>query len=388
MERKAGQGSSKKKTESVGKRTSVKRNRKSTLKKPKVKISTYKVILLCTAVIMICMLLLLITSTASKKSEEKEIQNQELITSRFVEEDKSSQNEISKNPVIPEQKKKEPVAVEPKKNEQKKETDTVTEIQIVQKTEKTEKIEKPETTVIAVTQKKDLDLGLPKAVNNAQLVFVFDDGGQNLKHLEKFLKLPFPYTVAVLPKLVHSKETAQKVRASGNEVILHQPMQSINHEINPGPGAITYDMNKEQIHRILQKNIEEIWPIAGLNNHEGSEITADPEKMEEVLRVASTYGIFFLDSRTNVETVVPEVATAMGYHYYERNIFLDNEKTRSNILSELKKGLAIANKNGVVIMIGHIWSADILPAVLQEVYPELKSKGYTFSVVSESKAIK
>ena len=110
--------------------------------------------------------------------------------------------------------------------------------------------------------------------------------------------------------------------------------------------------------------------------------------MATVLQFASQEGIYFLDSRTNVETKVPYVARELGYSYYERNIFLDNEKTKENALKELKKGLDLANKNGSVIMIGHIWSADFLPAFLQDVYPELKEKGYTFSVVSKSRARK
>ena len=90
----------------------------------------------------------------------------------------------------------------------------------------------------------------------------------------------------------------------------------------------------------------------------------------------------------NSETKVPYVANLMGYSYYERNIFLDNEKTNENALQELKKGLAIANKNGSVIMIGHIWSAAFLPDFLMEVIPELQEKGYTFSTVSASNAQK
>ena len=34
-------------------------------------------------------------------------------------------------------------------------------------------------------------------------------------------------------------------------------------------------------------------------------------------------------------------------------------------------------------MIGHIWSADILPNILKEAYPELKEKGYLIKTVSE-----
>ena len=237
-------------------------------------------------------------------------------------------------------------------------------------------------------ERKTNKFDFPLAKNHAQLIFVFDDGGQNLAHLESFLKLPIPITIAVLPRLVHSVESAQKIRNSGNELILHQPMQALNSKVNPGPGAITPQMSEDEIIATLFYNINEIGPIAGMNNHEGSAITADAEKMAVILKMANEEGIYFLDSRTNSETRVPYVANLMGYSYYERNIFLDNEKTNENALQELKKGLAIANKNGSVIMIGHIWSASFLPDFLLEVIPELQEKGYTFCTVSTSNAQK
>ena len=228
----------------------------------------------------------------------------------------------------------------------------------------------------------------PQAKNHAQIIFVFDDGGQNLSHLEPFLNLPIPITIAVLPRLSHSVESAQKIRKSGKELILHQPMQALNSKVNPGPGAITPQMTEDEIIATLFYNINEIGPVAGMNNHEGSAITADAEKMAVILKLANEEGIYFLDSRTNSETKVPYVANLMGYSYYERNIFLDNEKTKENALQELKKGLEIANKKGSVIMIGHIWSAAFLPDFLLEVIPELQEKGYTFSTVSASTAQK
>ena len=233
------------------------------------------------------------------------------------------------------------------------------------------------------TQPPIPDFNFPQAQASAKLVFVFDDGGQNLDHLEKFLALPFPVTVAVLPQIAKSVESAKRVRQSGNELMLHQPMQSVDLKINPGPGAILPSMSEEEIISQLFTNISQIGPVAGFNNHEGSAITADAEKMAVVLRFASEEGIYFLDSRTNVETKVPYVASQMGYGYYERNIFLDNIKTEQNALNELKKGLTIANSKGYVIMIGHIWSADFLPDFLQKVYPELVKKGYKFTTVSQ-----
>lgn len=229
----------------------------------------------------------------------------------------------------------------------------------------------------------------PQAVNAAQIVFLFDDGGQNLEQLDKFLKLPFPITIAVLPKLAHSAESAKKIRESGNELMLHQPMQAINLAVNPGPGAIKPEMTDSEIISTIFQNIEEIGPVVGMNNHEGSAITADAHKMEVILKYANENEMFFLDSRTNKDTQVPFVSHELGYPYYERNgNFLDNVKTRENALTEIRKNLDRANRDGVVIMIGHIWSADWLVQLLLDIYPELKSKGYVFTTVSKCRGKK
>lgn len=228
---------------------------------------------------------------------------------------------------------------------------------------------------------------IPAAKNNAHLAVVFDDGGQNLVQLEKSLSLPFPVTVAVLPKLAHSKEAADMVRKSKNEVILHQPMQAVNLSVNPGPGAITPSMDEEEIRKILFENINEIAPVSGMNNHEGSLITANAEKISYVLKFASDCGIFFLDSRTNADTKVPYVAKELGLGYFERNVFLDNTKNRTDIISEILKGVNIANKKGSAVMIGHVWSSEVLPDILKEMYPLLKEKGYVFTTVSNSGGI-
>ena len=333
----------------------------------------------------------------SKKQDKQSAAKPETSKSQKNETKKAdkSENSVSAKPVIPAENKPETTQtkkssgaesqnLEKKENQssakdenKKTQEDKNQKVQETSKTDETKKIEK-----------KADKFDFPLAKNHAQLIFVFDDGGQNLAHLESFLKLPIPITIAVLPRLVYSVESAQKIRNSGNELILHQPMQALNSKVNPGPGAITPQMSEDEIIATLFYNINEIGPIAGMNNHEGSAITADAEKMAVILKMANEEGIYFLDSRTNSETKVPYVANLMGYSYYERNIFLDNEKTNENALQELKKGLAIANKNGSVIMIGHIWSASFLPDFLLEVIPELQEKGYTFCTVSTSNAQK
>ena len=421
MERKKTSKSSARKSTGTRAKSSVKSRssrpaaRKS--KKPKVYISSFKIMGMCGIVILICMLLLLTTNLISKNSTKKIASKDSVKTEKVAKEETKSKEvkkenniekkdskqktegsiskrfEQEKNKKIVEPKKSEPVKKEEKvlppvqkKVEEPKKVvpPVVDEVEKNTKKQSEKIVEKKETVEKPKPVKQENKFNLPKAKNNATLVFVFDDGGQNLYDLQKFLELPFPITIAVLPKLKYSVESAKRVRNSGHELILHQPMQAINRSVNPGPGAITPEMTEEEVRKMLLSNINEIGPIAGMNNHEGSAITADIGKMEVILKTASDCGIFFLDSRTNVKTVVPLVAKEMGYNYYERNIFLDNEKTRENALMELKKGLDIANKKGSAVMIGHVWSADFLPAFLKELYPELVKNGYKFSVVSES----
>ena len=383
-----------KKTSTTKKRKTSTKKRTSTRKRStsgKVYISPYKTIILCLSVIVLCLVLLLVNTLPKSQKKSEQQDSSASITERFEEDTKKQETEKLSSPEIKLEEKKPEV-----KTEQKKESKTESKPEPKKEDIKKQESDKPAVTKPTPEEKKPEQqkqpaaktFGFEKAKKNAQLIFVFDDGGQNLAQLKEFLELPFPITVAVLPQITHSAEAAELVRKSGNEVILHQPMQSVNASINPGPGAITPDMTEAQIIAQLFVNIDQVGPIAGMNNHEGSGITANAEAMEIILKTAEQAGIYFLDSRTNVETQVPYVARELGYTWYERNIFLDNEKTRDNALSELKKGLALANKNGSVIMIGHIWSADFLPALLKEAYPELKEKGYTFSVVSKSNALK
>ncbi|MBO5731425.1 MAG: divergent polysaccharide deacetylase family protein [Treponema sp.] len=226
------------------------------------------------------------------------------------------------------------------------------------------------------------DYTIPPARSGATLVFVFDDGGQNLSDLQHYLNLPFPVDVAVLPQLQHSVESARRVRSSGrHELLLHQPMQARNLSINPGLGAISPSMTTTDIDAVVRKNLAEIGPVSGLNNHEGSLITESQIKVGKVIEICQQQGIFFLDSRTSANTAAPQAALELGVKIWERDVFLDNTQNRADILEQIQRGLEVANRKGYAIYIGHVWSGSNLAQILQELYPVLKSQGYIFSTV-------
>lgn len=230
-------------------------------------------------------------------------------------------------------------------------------VENLEKSKKNEQIQNKE-------KKQDLPFLIPPAQNGATLVFVIDDAGMNAEYAKRYASLPFPLTIAVLPKLLHSKDCAYIVRSSGKELILHQPMQSLNHNLDPGPGKISVDMSFSQISSIINENLAEIGPgVKGLNNHEGSEVTEDVLRIGAVLDVCLENKIYFLDSRTTANTKAPQAALERDMTIFEKSgPYIDNIVSREAMLKEIYKSLEAANKNGSAIVIAHVdKSAEILP---------------------------
>lgn len=251
-------------------------------------------------------------------------------------------------------------------------------VENLEKSKKNEQIQNKE-------KKQDLPFLIPPAQNGATLVFVIDDAGMNAEYTKRYASLPFPLTIAVLPKLLHSKDCAYIVRSSGKELILHQPMQSLNHNLDPGPGKISVDMSFSQISSIINENLAEIGPgVKGLNNHEGSEVTEDVLRIGAVLDVCLENKIYFLDSRTTANTKAPQAALERDMTIFEKSgPYIDNIVSHEAMLKEIYKSLEAANKNGSAIVIAHVdKSAEILPKLLEQMYPYLLKAGYRFATPS------
>jgi hypothetical protein len=212
------------------------------------------------------------------------------------------------------------------------------------------------------------------------LIIVIDDAGYSLSQLKAFLDLPFPLTVAVLPSLPQSAEAAALVLASGKELILHQPMESRNHQ-DPGPDALMLGMDGPEAQRLVEANMASLPGISGMNNHMGSAVTQDASIMGAVLELAQKKGIYYLDSLTTSGSTTREIARRINLRHWERDVFLDNAQDRTSILRAMDEGKKIASANGAAVMIGHVWSAD-LAKTLMEIYPGLVDSGYSLSSIA------
>jgi len=225
--------------------------------------------------------------------------------------------------------------------------------------------------------KKAYGNGKPKPT----LIVVIDDVGYNIQQLEPFLNLPFPLTIAILPRVDHSTEAAALTSEAGKEVILHQPMQALGGN-DPGPGAIHLRMSPDEAAATLAENLADLPQAVGVNNHMGSAVTRDAGLMRSVLYLVKNRGIYYLDSLTAPDTATSALCSELSIPYWERDVFLDNTGDKQSILRALEEGKKIASSRGASVLIGHVWSSE-LAQTLMEIYPQLVEEGYSLSTISK-----
>ncbi|WP_211227873.1 divergent polysaccharide deacetylase family protein [Spirochaeta cellobiosiphila] len=217
--------------------------------------------------------------------------------------------------------------------------------------------------------------------NKPKIAFVIDDVGNNIWQLKPFLEVPGPIALAILPGVTHSKDSYEAIVAAGKTAMLHQPMEALGGN-DLGPGGIHVADSEETIRQTLIDNLLPYPMIVGINNHMGSKASADPRTMRIVAQVLKEKGLFFVDSRTNSQSVIGQIAQEYNIPYAERAVFLDNEQNRDYILEALEDARTEAKKTGHAVVIGHVWTQE-LADILMDVYPQLIEEGYSLVEIQE-----
>jgi Uncharacterized protein conserved in bacteria len=213
------------------------------------------------------------------------------------------------------------------------------------------------------------------------IVLVIDDFGyRNDSVSDRFLNLPVPITCAVLPGHSQSASIAKKAIKSGKEVIIHMPMESSVSMTGEDEFKLKVGMTSEEIEWRLNEALKEIPEAIGINNHQGSKATTNGKVMGVVASVLKNKNKFFLDSRTSSKTVGEKTMRSVGVLTARRHIFLDNDLNIDNISKQLDKLVALSQKKGMAIGIGHV-KANTLKVLEREI-PILLERGFEFKFVS------
>jgi len=220
------------------------------------------------------------------------------------------------------------------------------------------------------------------AVANPQptISIIIDDVGDNKNLGYRAARLHKDIALSVLPHTPFSNEIAKFGHQQGMDILLHQPMQSFTNNDLLGPGALLQNMNRQQFAKILDDNINAIPFIVGINNHMGSLLTTDQQKMNWLMAELKHRDLFFIDSRTTNKSIANKTAHYWQLPTMNRRIFLDHTDDPEAIAKQFKRLVYFAKKYGHAIAIGHPKRNTL--RFLEQELPSLSDKG--ISLISPS----
>ncbi|KAA8714429.1 divergent polysaccharide deacetylase family protein [Pseudomonas cannabina] len=214
----------------------------------------------------------------------------------------------------------------------------------------------------------------------AYLSLIIDDLGQNPERDSRTLALPGPVTLAIMPDTPHATDFARQAHRAGKTVMLHMPMDPAT-----GPYAWHPELPLAELESRLNAALLKVPYAAGINNHMGSRMTAEPVAMAWLMAELQRRHLFFVDSRTSAKTVAAAEAQRSGLASVSRDVFLDDERTAEAITRQLQTAIKLAKKQGSAAVIGHPYPVTL--DVLERELPKLKAQGVEWidlrSMISE-----
>jgi polysaccharide deacetylase 2 family uncharacterized protein YibQ len=216
----------------------------------------------------------------------------------------------------------------------------------------------------------------------AFIAIIIDDFGYHLNGLANdFIRYPKPITLSIIPHLKYSADVAREGSMVEKEIMIHMPMEPLSAAYDDDALMLLTSQSSGEWRLRLKKAFSLLKSAKGLNNHQGSKATADEKMMRIVLDEIKSQGLFFIDSKTNVNSVALKLARKMKIPSAENNIFLDANDDTEFIEGQFDRLAEMSKSRGYAIGIGHVRKNTF--KVLEEKLPELEARGFKIVSVSE-----
>jgi polysaccharide deacetylase 2 family uncharacterized protein YibQ len=206
-----------------------------------------------------------------------------------------------------------------------------------------------------------------------KVAIIIDDLGYDDDLAKKYLELDAAFTFSVLPFSPFQKSIATAAHNKGIETMLHLPMEPDQYpEVSPGPGALLTSMSPDQLINQLNKDLDDIPFIKGVNNHMGSKMTGIDTQMYQIFSVLKKRDLYFVDSRTTAKTLCKPSARLLKVSFAERDIFIDHIQDPEYIRDQINKLVELAGRHGEAVAIIHPYPETY--QVIREMLPLLKKR--------------
>ncbi|MGH1486405.1 MAG: divergent polysaccharide deacetylase family protein [Cellvibrionaceae bacterium] len=191
-----------------------------------------------------------------------------------------------------------------------------------------------------------------------EVAIIIDDIGYNKRQGLAALALPGEITYAIIPHSPNATFLAKAARKQNKEVMLHAPMSNV-HNYPLGESGLTEHMDETDFNEALNKALNSVPHITGVNNHMGSLLTQKRIPMEWIMQALNKKGLYFIDSRTTSHSVAWKTAQHYNVPSLKRDVFLDHERNTAFITQQFSKLIAVAKRRGYAIAIAHPYPETI-----------------------------
>ena len=221
-----------------------------------------------------------------------------------------------------------------------------------------------------------------KKTSVGRIAIVLDDWGYHLESCQAIEAIAQPIAVAVMPGLAYSKAIAQCAHDHHKVVMLHLPLEPHQYlEHYPFNYTITTSMRQPRVERLLEKNLNDVPFVEGVNNHMGSKATEDRRLMSIIFARLKERKLFFLDSMVTNKSICRGLAREMHIRFTQRDVFLDNKNERSYIENQFAELAKLARRKGYAVAIGH--DRPLTLQIVKEQLEELQKEGFQIVSVEE-----
>jgi len=215
-------------------------------------------------------------------------------------------------------------------------------------------------------------------IEQPHVAIIIDDLGDRFKDGRRVIQLPANLTVGIIPYTPFAKRLASLANKKNKEILLHLPMESVNHK-HLGKAGLHSHMTENELLTSLYESLSSVENIRGVSNHMGSQLTQDNKIMQWLMNGLQLHGgLYFVDSRTISTSQAKTVASEVGLEHASRDVFLDHDP--KNIHKQWAYMLKLAKQKGSAIAIGHPYPETI--AFLKTALPELQQQGVKLVSVS------
>jgi polysaccharide deacetylase 2 family uncharacterized protein YibQ len=214
------------------------------------------------------------------------------------------------------------------------------------------------------------------------VAIILDDAGGNSINYDEVYSIGSPFTISILPNLLHSSKVMNDAASAGKEVMLHLPMEPERYSyVRHDGGMVLTSMSEEEIRRVVLNGLGSVPKVSGVNNHMGSKATGDLRVMNVVFEVLKEKNLFFVDSRTASHSVAYNLAREKGIPAGRNAVFLDVYDNDEAVEKRLEQLVGIAVRDGYAFGIGHATRPRTI-AALKRLMPIYEERGVEFVFAS------